>query len=227
MSDRVVRLAAFCCALFFAVSASAQDQPPGLQWEQTTIAIETDGLSAPTNVAYRFRNTSDRPVTIISTGASCGCTIPAPSKTTYAPGESGELPVAHKPKPGAGQHVYQINVQTDENGGRAHMLTLQVKNNPRIAVMPRVINWAAGEDRAAKSIDIRIRQGEALKVTGANAQPDVLDVTVTDAPDAGHQILHVTPKPGTTLVPGRVRVQLVTEPPLAPSMDTQFFAVLR
>lgn len=220
-----------CSAVLFLalpgnLSALAQETAPGIQWEQTTIAIETDGSTA-TNVIYRFRNTGDRPVNIISTTATCGCTIPATSKSTYSPDESGELPVAHKPKPGAGVHTYRINVQTDEGGGRNHGLTLQVTNNPRLTIQPRVINWAKDEARSPKNIDIRIRKGEALKVTGASAQPDVLDVAVTAGPEPDRQTLVITPKPGTGFVPGRVRIQLTTEPPIAPSMDTQFFAVLR
>lgn len=224
---RPVLLALLFVGLLPPVAVSAQETVPGLEWEKTMLSIETDGSAQPANLTYRFRNAADRPVTILSTSASCGCTIPTPAKTVYAPGESGELPVAHKPKPGAGVHTYRINVQTDEGGGRQHILTLQVTNNPRLTIQPRVINWAKDEARSPKNIDIRIRKGEALKVTGASAQPDVLDVAVTAGPDPDRQTLVITPKPGTGFVPGRVRIQLTTEPPLAPSMDTQFFAVLR
>ena len=89
-------------------NAGAQATAPGLLWEQTTLSIETDGSAQTSNLTYRFRNTGDRPVTIFSTSASCGCTIPAPAKSVYAPGESGELPVAHKPKPGPGGRSYRI-----------------------------------------------------------------------------------------------------------------------
>lgn len=208
--------------------AAAQMAAPGLEWEQTTLNIATESSATPVNATYRFRNTSDRPVTIVSANASCGCTVPTLNKTTYAPGESGELPVTHKPKPGAGIHTYQIHVQTDEAGGRMHTLVLQVTSNPRITLMPRVINWASGEARTPKNIDVRIKKDDVLRVTGAKAEPDVLDISISDAPEPGHQILVATPKPGTgSMVPGRVRVQLATEPPLPPTIDTQFFAVLR
>ena len=213
-------------ALLGNLSAFAQETVPGLEWEQKTIAIETDG-SQSANVVYRFRNTSDRPVNIISTTASCGCTVPVTNKTTYAPGESGELPVTHKPRPGAGVQVYSIGVQTDEGGGRTHSLSLQVTKNPKMALMPRVLNWAAGEERAPKQINVRLRDGEPLQLTGAQAEPDVLDVKISDGAQPGMKTIVVTPKPGTANVPGRVRVRLLTEPPLPPSMDNQFFVVLR
>lgn len=209
------------------VSSLAQEPLPGLEWEETTIRLETGGTPEPRDVTYRFRNTGEHPVTIRSVHSSCGCTVTKTDQTVYAPGESGILPVTHKPKPGPGLRTYRINVQTDEGVGRQHVLTLQVTNNPRLVLQPRVLNWAAGEDRVPKNIDIRLKKDDALKVTGARATPDVLDVAVTGGAAPEQQTLVVTPKPGTGVVPGRVRIQLITDPPLAPSMDTQFFAVLR
>lgn len=217
----------FVAVALGAAPVHAQDPAAGLQWEQTRIEIETDGGTQPAKVTYRFRNTGDRPVNILSTTASCGCTVPETNKTTYAPGESGELPVMHKPKPGAGVHVYSIRVQTDEGGGSAHALTLQVTNKPRIAVMPRVLNWAAGEARAPKQINVRIRRDQPLRLTGLQAEPDVVEMQIADGAQPGTKTVTVTPKAGTAFVPGRVRVRLITEPPLPPSMDNQFFVVLR
>jgi len=226
MIDRAFCTAALCAWTFCAVPAHAQEQASGLQWEQTKIEIEATG-SEPVKATYRFRNTSDRPVNIISTTASCGCTVPAPNKMSYAPGESGELPVAHNPKPGAGVHFYTIGVQTDEQGAHTHVLTLQVTNNPRIAVMPRVLNWAAGEERGPKPINVRLRPNEPLQLTGLQAEPDVLDMKIEDGAQPNLKTIVVTPKPGTGVVPGRVRVRVLTEPAMPPTMDNQFFVVLR
>lgn len=208
------------------LTTTAQEVAPGLQWDETTIKMETGGTEAK-NVTFRFRNTSDRPVTIRSINTSCGCTVGQPDKKVYAPGENGLLPVTHKPKPGPGVRAYRINVQTDEGGGREHILTLQVANNPRLTLQPRVINWAKDEPRVPKNIEVLLKTDDPLRVTGARAEPDVLDIAVNAGPVPGSQTLVVTPKPGPGAVPGRVRIQLLTEPPLPPSMDTQFYAVLR
>lgn len=205
----------------------AQESAPGLAWEQPVLDLQTEGGAEPLDTVFRFRNDSSNAVVIRSVNTSCGCTVGTPDKTQYAPGESGVLPVKHKPKPGPGVHTYRISVQTDEGGGREHILTLRVTNNPRLTVQPRVINWAKDEPRSPKNIIVIPRKDTGLKVTGARAEPDVLDIAVTDGPEPGKQTLAVTPKPGTGLVPGRVRVWLVTDPAMPPSMDTQFFAVLR
>jgi len=210
-----------------AVAAPVPEAAPGLQWEKTTLDLETDGGPAAQNVTFRFRNTGDRPVVIRSVKTTCGCTVTQPDKTTYAPGESGLLPVTHKPKPGAGVRQYRINVQTDEGGGRLHTLLLRVTNNPRLSVLPRLVTWGQGEAREPKSLQVRLKKDDPVKLTGVRADRDVLDVQIIDGAEPGQQTLVVTPKPEAGVVPGRVRVQLLTEPPRPPSMDHQFFVVLR
>lgn len=42
---------------------------------------------------YKFTNTGKKPLIIKSATATCGCTIPKPSKKPIAPGEMGEIPV--------------------------------------------------------------------------------------------------------------------------------------
>ncbi len=43
--------------------------------------------------SFKFKNTGKKPLIIKSATATCGCTIPKPSKTPIAPGKIGEIPV--------------------------------------------------------------------------------------------------------------------------------------
>jgi hypothetical protein len=49
---------------------------------------------------FRFKNTGDEPIIIVSAKASCGCTIPKKPEEPVMPGEYGELDVIFKPKEG-------------------------------------------------------------------------------------------------------------------------------
>lgn len=198
-------------------------QSSGLVWEQTHREVNVDG-SAEAVIDYAFRNDSPKPVTILGTKTSCGCTVGKPPRRTYAPGESGVLPVSHKPK--SGVRAYRIEVMTDEEAGDAQILTLRVNNEPRISLHPRVIRWAAGEPRQPKNVDVRLKTDDALKVVGAQAESDVVEVKLVKSETPGMVRMVVTPKKAGA-VPGRVRVQVLTEPPLPPSMDSQFFVVLK
>jgi hypothetical protein len=71
------------------------------------------------------------------------------------------------------------------------------------------------------------KKDDPFKLIGVRADQDLFDFQVRDGQEPGTKNIVIKPKPGVGSVPGRVRVQLLTEPPLPPSMDTQFFAVLR
>ena len=96
----------------------------GLVWDDTTATIETHGSPETRRAEFRFRNDSDRPVRIRGVKSSCGCTVVKPEKDVYAPGESGILPISHKPKSGSVPRRYRITVSTDEEDGRNYDLAL-------------------------------------------------------------------------------------------------------
>lgn len=187
--------------------------------------IENDGGTDVQHVDFGFRNGGDKPVTIRSVATSCGCTVTKSDKKVYGPGESGTLEVAHRPKAGFGLRNYHIIVRTDEAGGRTYELLLQVSNMPRIVVTPRVVTWERGEARKSKSVDVSLQKDETLKVVGAKADKDALDLRLVDGERQDCIVIEVTPRPNAA--PGRVRVDILTEPPMPHSMDARFFAVIR
>jgi len=205
--------------LFVALASSAW---AGLVWDSTTVTIETQGSPVTRNAEFRFRNDSDQPVRIRGVKSSCGCTVVKPQKDLYGPGESGVLPVSHKPKSGSVPRRYRISVVTDEAGGRAHDLSLIVQGEPRLVVEGRrMLVWEKGEPRQPKEITLRTKPGDSLSLTGAKADSDIVSVELAGGGSA--RSLRVTPKEGAT---GRTRIRLQSEPAL-PEMDATFFAVLR
>ncbi|MFM8684816.1 MAG: DUF1573 domain-containing protein, partial [Chthoniobacterales bacterium] len=119
----------FSSVVFLAFACSSW---AGLVWDNTTVTIDTQGSPETRNTEFRFRNDGNQPVRIRGVKSSCGCTVVKPEKEVYAPGESGVLPVSHKPKSGSVPRRYRIAVSTDEAGGRVHDLSLVVLSEPRL-----------------------------------------------------------------------------------------------
>ena len=214
-----MRTALLRALLFLALVSPAG---AGLVWENTMVTIDTQGSPETRTTEFRFRNDSDRPVRIRGVKSSCGCTVVKPEKDVYAPGESGILPVSHKPKSGSVPRRYRITVSTDEAGGRGHDLSLVVLSEPRLVVEGRrMVVWEKGEARAPKEITLRTKPGDPLRLSGASADSDMVAVELAGTGDT--RVLRVRPKEGAT---GRTRIRLQCEPGL-PEMDATFFAVLR
>ena len=214
------RLRRFLPAVLFVVPLT--QAIAGLSWDNTTVTIETEGSPETRTAEFRFRNDSDRPVRIRGVKSSCGCTVVKPEKDVYAPGESGILPISHKPKSGSAPRLYRIAVATDEVGGRVHDLSLVVLSESRLTVEGRrMVVWEKKEARAPKEITLRTKPGDPLRLAGASADSDIVAVELAGAGET--RILRITPKEGAT---GRTRIRLQSEPAL-PEMDATFFAVLR
>lgn len=194
----------------------------GLVWDDTTATIETHGSPETRRAEFRFRNESDRPVRIRGVDSSCGCTVAKPEKEVYAPGESGVLPVTHKPKPGPQARSYLITVTTDEGRKRIYDLRLVVRGQSRLVLDgSRMFVWEKGEAREPKQIAIATRTGDPLRLTGAEADGKVVSVELDG--EGASRLLRVTPKKGAA---GRARIRVLSDPPLSESEAT-FFAVLR
>jgi len=186
------------------------------------VTIDTHGSPETRLAEFRFRNDSDQPVRIRGVKSSCGCTVVRPEKDVYAPGESGILPISHKPKSGSVPRRYRISVSTDESGGRVHDLSLVVLSEPRLMVEGRrMLVWEKGESRTPKQIVLRTKPGDLLRLTGAVTEGDLATAELVGAGET--RILRVTPSDGAI---GRLRIRLQSEPPLT-VMDATFFAVLR
>lgn len=213
-----MRTALLRALLFLALASPAG---AGLVWENTTVTIDTQGSPETRTTEFRFRNDSDRPVRIRGVKSSCGCTVVKPEKDVYAPGESGILPISHKPKAGPAPRRYRIAVVTDEEGP-SYDLSLVVLSEPRLIVEGRrMLTWEKNEARAPKEITLRTKPGDSLRLTGVAAEADLVAVELVGAGET--RTLRVTPQEVAT---GRTRIRLQSEPAL-PDMDATFFAVLR
>lgn len=79
------------------------------------------------DVAFRFKNTGDKPLVISSVSTSCGCTtIPEKPKEPFAPGEEGVIKAKFDSKNMAGERLREVYVTANTKKSNAHTLFLQV-----------------------------------------------------------------------------------------------------
>lgn len=64
-----------------------------IQFETPVYDFGTVNEGEEVQYAFKFKNTGKQPLVIKSATATCGCTVPKPSKEPIAPGEIGEIPV--------------------------------------------------------------------------------------------------------------------------------------
>lgn len=67
----------------------------------------------PVSCDFRFVNTGDEPLTVISARASCGCTTPLYPRESVAPGDTAVVTVAYNPEGRPGRFNKSVTVETD------------------------------------------------------------------------------------------------------------------
>lgn len=80
------------------------------------------------DVAFRFKNTGNKPLIITNVFASCGCTsIPEKPKEPYAQGQEGIIKARFDSKNMAGERHKEVYVSANTKGTTTHILTFRVE----------------------------------------------------------------------------------------------------
>ena len=77
-------------------------------------------------VAFRFKNTGNKPLVIEGVHPSCGCTVADPPKEPIAPGAEGEIKGSFDSNGKNGQQHKNISVTANTKGMQTHELTFTV-----------------------------------------------------------------------------------------------------
>lgn len=87
--------------------------------------------SGPVSHEFRFANTGDTPLVILSATTSCGCTSPAFPKEPVEPGDTAILRVTYNPAGRPGEFNKSITVKTNSSKGAKARLRISGVVIPR------------------------------------------------------------------------------------------------
>lgn len=93
-----------------------------ITWLSTTHDFGAFDEDTKKKMAYfRFVNTGDEPVAILSSTATCGCTLPKYSDTPVEPGDTAVIEVAYDPSGRPGRFNKQVYVRTSASPERVKL----------------------------------------------------------------------------------------------------------
>jgi len=95
--------------------------------------------TSPVRFTFKFKNVSDRRVTLASVRGHGGSTPPAFNKRAYEPGESGEVLVTINPKNRKGRQTKSVVAETDDPICPRVEATLSMTVVPRVYIEPSKI----------------------------------------------------------------------------------------
>jgi len=79
------------------------------------------------DVAFRFRNTGDKPLVIARVQPSCGCTVAEQSTEPIAPGSEGQIKASFNSQGRTGVNHKTLFVYANTKGSQEHAVHFQVE----------------------------------------------------------------------------------------------------
>lgn len=107
------------CAVAASLYAAAASNIEWLSTSHNFGAFDED--NGPVTCEFKFVNTGDEPVTILSARASCGCTQPAYQHEAVAPGDTATIIVAYNPEGRPGRFNKSVTVETSAEPRRTRL----------------------------------------------------------------------------------------------------------
>jgi len=133
-----------------------------LVWEKTEVNLVAEIGQKRAEAAFPFHNAGTKPVTITGVDSSCGCTTAKLAKTTYAPGEAGEIRAIFEFGPRTGLQEKMLTVTSDDVPV-AKQLMLRVMIPVLFGIEQRIVLWSQGAEPDVRTVVVRTAPGVAVK----------------------------------------------------------------
>lgn len=180
------------------LTATAGPQIKWLELRHNFGAFDEDGGLVACK--FRFVNTGDEPLTILSARASCGCAQPAYPRESVAPGDTGAVDVAFNPIGRPGRFSKKIYVESNAPTKRTSLLIEGVVIGAKSTVESRYpidMGKLKLQQGAVMFGQVAKPHVKTVFVEGYNRSADSITPRVTGRPK--HIDINVTPK---TVGPG-------------------------
>lgn len=203
--------------LFLALLGCTATAFAQIQWEKTGQEFHRAPEDKQLEATFAFRNSGTTPVTIKSVKSSCGCTTTKLAKTTYAPGEKGELTARFTFGQRKGGQRKLITVTTAD--GTRQELNLVVYIEPTLTVSPALVLWRVGQPADAQMVQLTAPPGTNVRVKSVtSSNPRVVATLATTKPGEAYAL---SVKPADTAQRETAELTVQTDyPPDAPRAFT-------
>ncbi|WOO41644.1 DUF1573 domain-containing protein [Rubellicoccus peritrichatus] len=197
-----------------------------LEWESTRLDLPAKVGEEEIIGVFKFKNTGDNAIEILTTRSSCGCTIPEMAKQVYAPGESGELKAVFTIGNRTGPQRKTITVTTNSPEQRVTRLVLST-DIPEVAnIRPKMLLWRKGSEPEWKEAIIRTDVENQISVPefeGDKKKLPAYELKPTET--AGEYKLLI--KPDTTTERHQVQFPVIVELPDGTNKEVRLFVLVR
>ena len=183
----IAMLACFCLPLF---SAQESEAAPKISVENPLFDFGDIDRGAKVTTKFKFKNSGSAPLEIINVATSCGCTSAVPDKTTYAVGESGEIPVTFDSGRFSGPITKRVTIRTNDPASPDTVVTIKGNVVVEINAKPTSLFFARAKlgETTTQELTVSTQKLDKLEISDLKADPEFLSVVMERVDDRNIKI---------------------------------------
>jgi len=176
-----------------------------LEWKSDKLEFTTKPFQVTQDVAFTFKNTAAKPVTLLDLQTNCDCLEATADLKTYAPGATGTIKARFTIGDRSGLYERIITVVTDEAAGPVRLLVrFEV---PEISdLTPRSVSWNLKAEATEKVVEIVPAAGLEINFTEAQATNDAFTTRLETVTAGRRYRLHLQPRSTAESASAAIRV---------------------
>lgn len=193
----------FSLFAFFLVQPSIAE----LKLDMERIPVNPQPEDETVQVEFSFKNTGNRPVTILSLESGCACLSASLDKRTYAPGEVGTGKAEFKVGSFVGEHEKIVRITTDDPEQTTWDVPFLLHVPEVVSIEPKNVQWWVGEDPSPKPILVKMTGEEAMKITNITSTRESVSFAWKEVKPGREYMVTVTPKTTEDVVIGALKIE--------------------
>jgi len=149
-----------------------------LVFERKLIELPMTHADTELNVAFPFTNKGSTPVKILRLEPGCTCTTVKVAKTTWAPGESGEIALRFEPGDRQGPQRQGVVIRTNDPAKPYDSVALLAQIPKALAIPKEFVAWKEGEPLEPKTMLVKAAPGVDVREVKAIARSPRIRVEI-------------------------------------------------
>ena len=190
MKIKAISLVALMLCTFFAMAQEGANGAKLVVENPSHDFGEIDKGEKVTTV-FKFKNAGDAPLEIQKVATSCGCTSAAPEKTSYEPGESGEISVTFDSERFSGPITKRVTIHTNDANSPKTVVTIAGTVVVDITATPTSLFFAKAKMGQASTEEIKVSTTklDKLEISEIQVSPEFLSAKVEKIDDKNAKII--------------------------------------
>lgn len=212
---------AFVASLVAGIEGRAE-----LALDVAAVEVKPKAEDETVTVSFTFRNTGDKPVTVLNLESGCSCLSSSLDARTYAPGASGTGKAEFKVSSFVGRHEKSVTVTTDDTKQPQWVIPFILDVPAVVEIEPKTLQWWLGDAAVEKTCVVKMVGDKPMKITNVSSTRESVEFKSEEIMPGREYRITVKPKSTEEVVMGALKIETDSEIPKY-QRQLAFFSVFR